>query len=141
MTPGSKTFPLSPCSLCRGQVVAGGDSPSAFSQILLSNFSHHSSQWRWEVLWAKMESGSSGYRDGGQARPTGPAPRGRGGEVRVAVPFSAGWQEAGLGNRCPPTAGRKQQGNCSGGRKQAPCHILLSYREAIPLVLVSSAVG
>lgn len=29
-------------------------------------------------------------------------------------------------NRCPLTAGRSQQENCSGGRKQAPCHILSS---------------
>lgn len=58
--------------------------------------------------------------------------RGQGGEVQLAMPFSASWQETSRqGDRCPLTAERKLQGNCSGGRKQAPCLILSSCQEAI----------
>lgn len=39
------------------------------------------------------EPGPLATRDGGSARPTRPALRGRDGEVRVAMPFSASWQE------------------------------------------------
>ena len=81
-------------------------------------------------LGTDEEPGLLAPRDGGSGRPAGPALRGRGGAVRVAVPFSGSWQETGRGNRCPLTAERKRQGNCSGGRKRAPCHILSPSLEA-----------
>lgn len=124
--------PTRPHSLRRGRWELEVTIPLPSPRFPSQTCSHRSSQWRWEVLRAKMENGSSGCRDGGQDRPTGPAPRSRGGEVWVAVPFSAAWQEAGRGNRCPPTAGRKQQGNHGGDRKRAPCHVLYSLIGRLP---------
>lgn len=90
------------------------------------------SLWRWEALWAMMES--QGLWLPGMVDQPGPLDQlSEAGMGKFELPCPSvppGRKPTGRGDRCPPTAERKLQGNCSGGRKQAPCPILSSFWEA-----------